>query len=330
MRPTSSALLLGIVLLTTAAIEAADKVKVEKVEYGGWPNNLKISNGEAELIVTLDVGPRIISYRLANGKNVFKNYDDQLGGMGEKDWKIRGGHRLWVAPEDPKRTYFADNLPVGHEVLGDGTVRFQPGPEVGFGLQKVMDVRLAPSGSEVTVTHVIHNFGGGPTEMAAWSLSVMAPGGVEIIPLPPKGKHPGSAENAKSAADFAPNQVLALWPFTDLKDPRWDLGSRFITLTQDPKAAGPTKLGLSVRTGAVGYLNGGTMFVKKFERIGGAAYPDGGVNYETFTNADMLEMESLGPLVKVGRGGDVKHVERWEIVPAKDRKAAEEHLTKAR
>ncbi len=43
-------------------------VTVEKVEYQGWKNNLRLSNGDVELIVTLDIGPRILSYRLANGK----------------------------------------------------------------------------------------------------------------------------------------------------------------------------------------------------------------------------------------------------------------------
>jgi hypothetical protein len=43
---------------------------VEVIEYRGWKNNLRLANGDAELIVTLDVGARIISYRLANGFNV--------------------------------------------------------------------------------------------------------------------------------------------------------------------------------------------------------------------------------------------------------------------
>ena len=43
---------------------------VEVVEYRGWKNNLRLTNGDAELIVTLDVGPRVISYRLGTGVNV--------------------------------------------------------------------------------------------------------------------------------------------------------------------------------------------------------------------------------------------------------------------
>ena len=39
-----------------------------------------------------------------------------------------------------------------------------------------------------------------------------------------------------------------------------------------------------------------------------------GASYETFTNADMLELETLGPLVRLGPGEAVEHVERWELI----------------
>ena len=61
---------------------------MEVVEYRGWKNNLRLANADAELVVTLDVGPRVISYRLANGVNVFKNYDAMMGGTGETEWQI--------------------------------------------------------------------------------------------------------------------------------------------------------------------------------------------------------------------------------------------------
>ena len=51
--------------------------------FGGWPNNVRLANEHAELIITLDVGPRVISYRTTGGENVFKTFDDQLGGSGE-------------------------------------------------------------------------------------------------------------------------------------------------------------------------------------------------------------------------------------------------------
>jgi len=35
---------------------------VDVIEYRGWKNNLRLTNGDVELVVTLDVGPRVISY----------------------------------------------------------------------------------------------------------------------------------------------------------------------------------------------------------------------------------------------------------------------------
>jgi hypothetical protein len=40
---------------------------IENVSYGGWPNCLRIANDEVELIVTTDVGPRVIRYGFIGG-----------------------------------------------------------------------------------------------------------------------------------------------------------------------------------------------------------------------------------------------------------------------
>jgi hypothetical protein len=55
----------------------------------------------------------------------------------------------------------------------------------------------------------------------------------------------------------------------------------------------------------------GTLFVKRAAVIGGARYPDGGCNFELFTNPDFLEVETLGPLVELDPGETAEHVERW-------------------
>lgn len=305
----------GLVALAAspgAALAQKGNVTVEKVEYQGWKNNLRLSNGDVELIVTLDIGPRILSYRLANGKNVLKEYPDQMGQSGEDEWKIRGGHRLWCGPEDHTRTYALDNEPVSYEEVSPGIVKVRPKPDTTYGIQKEIEIQVPTSGSRIKLIHRITNLGAKPTELAPWSISVMAPGGVEIIPLPPKRPHPGSPKNAKSAADYAAEQVIIPWPYLDFQDPRWHFGSKFITLRQDPNK-GPTKLGLAHKTGGVGYLNGGTLFVKRFDFVDGKTYPDSGVNFETFTNEDMLEIETLGPIVSLEPGKTVEHLEHWEL-----------------
>ena len=285
---------------------------MDVVEYRGWKNNLLLTNGDVELIITLDVGPRVIAYRLPGGFNVLKNYDSMMGGMGESEWQIRGGLRFWLAPEDLTRTYFPDNRPVKWEKTGDLAVRFVPPPETEYGVQKEMELQLDQHGSRVDVKLKVTNIGSKPTDLAPWAPTVMAPGGMEIIPLPPKKPHPGHVSNAKSPADYAPNQELILWPYFDFADRRWSFGSRYIFLRQDVNK-GPTKIGLAHRMGWVVYLNSGNLFVKRFDYREGAIYPDLGTRYQTFSNEDMLEMETVGELVTLQPGKSASLVESWEL-----------------
>ena len=282
------------------------------VEYRGWKNNLLLSNGAVELVVTLDVGPRVIAYRLPGGFNVMKNYDSMMGGTNEAEWQIRGGHRFWLAPEDLTRTYFPDNRPVKWEQTGPHSAKFLPPPEDEYGVQKEMHLAISASGTKVEVTLKVTNIAKTSTELAPWGPTVMAPGGVEIIPLPPKAPHPGSTKNARSPADYAPNQELILWPYFDFTDTRWQFGHRYALLRQDVNK-GPTKIGLAHRMGWVAYLNSHVLFVKRFDYREGAIYPDRGTRYQTFSNEDMLEMETVGELATLAPGQSAQLVESWEI-----------------
>ncbi|MEY2906074.1 MAG: hypothetical protein RLZZ408_545, partial [Verrucomicrobiota bacterium] len=269
----------------------------ETVPFGGWNNCLRLSNAEAELIVTLDVGPRILSYRRPGGANVLKNYQGQLGGCGEKEWMIRGGHRLWIAPEDELLSYHLDNEPVSRVSEGEGRVTISSRMASPHPLRKDLSITLADKGSRVDLLHSITNEGSTPITLATWALTVMAPGGTEIIPQPPLGEHP---------RDLLPNRTAVLWPYTDLSDPRWKLGRSYFLLRQQADGT-PTKIGLAHGERWVGYLLGEDLFLKTFPLVKGAPYPDGGCNFETFTNADMLEIESLGPLATLQPGESTSH-----------------------
>lgn len=276
-------------------------MQTQTVPFAGWANNIALNNGHAELIVTTEVGPRIISFKTPRGQNVLKNYSEQMGTSGESEWKIRGGHRLWIAPEG-EISYALDNSPVKHEVTGN-TVRLENDPIAPWGIRKVLTISLAENSSEVTIHHKIINESDTEVELASWALSVMAPGGLEIIPLPALGEHP---------RDLLPNRLIVPWPYTDMTDPRWRFGWKFITLRQT-QDGGPTKLGLAHREKWVAYLNGDSLFVKTFDYVEGATYPDFGCNFETFTNTEMLEVESLGPLRKLKPGESTDHVEKWYL-----------------
>jgi len=272
------------------------------VEFNGWDRNVRLANREVELIVTQDVGPRIIRFGFIGERNLFAEIENQQGGVEEDEWMLRGGHRLWLAPEVKPMTYELDNTPIEAVEIPDGVrTRQAVGPL--SGIVKTMDITLSQDANEVRIVHSLVNKGKNTMRVAPWALTVMAPEGMAVIPLPARIPH---------TERLTHNQEWSLWAYTDLSDPRWTFGARYVLFRQDRKK-GPTKIGMAHREGWVGYVLGEYLFLKRFDWTEGGAYPDGGVNFETFSNEEFLEIESLGPLVAIEPGQSVAHEEQWEL-----------------
>ncbi len=291
----------ALALIVTISLSAA--VKIEKIQYRGWPNCYRITNGEVELIATSDVGPRIIRYGFVGGQNLFKEFGDQLGKQGESSWQPRGGHRVWMAPEDPVLTYAPDNSPIHAEVRGD-VLELSGNIEKETGLQKRMSLKLAATGSDVEVIHRLTNKGTKAREFAVWALTMMAQGGMGIAAFPPRGTH---------EKDLTPTNPLAMWAYTDFSDRRWQFTAKYLLLRQDPKNSNAQKAGLFHRNTVGAYLLGSDLFIKRAAAREARRYPDFGCSYETFTNEQFLEMETLGELSDVGPGGSLEHSEHWSL-----------------
>jgi hypothetical protein len=276
------------------------------IPYRGWQNTLRLANEEMELLVTTDVGPRILVYKAPSGENVLKTFDDQLGSSGEQQWRIRGGHRLWLAPEDALLSYHLDNGPVAWRYDSfSGEVVVESVQDSPQRIRKTLGILSAAQGSRVSLRHTVVNEGDQPIMLSVWALTVMQAQGLEVIPQPPLGEHP---------RDLLPNRGVVLWPYTDLSDLRLTLGTKFWLLRQAPDYP-PIKIGLAHREKWIAYLSGETLYLKTFDYNPTAAYPDGGCNFETFTDSEMLEIESLGPLVTLQPGESTNHHETWHLFP---------------
>jgi hypothetical protein len=288
---------------------------VEKISYRGWNNAWRLSNGTVELIVLADVGPRIVRYGFCGAENILHEVPADAGLTGGSDFRLYGGHRLWVWPEVP-RTYFPDNRPVSVHQSGE-TLRFTSPVEdfpPGTQLQKELELSLDPAGSQVRIGHRISNRGSIAIELAVWCPTMMRAGGRVILPLPPRA--------AMDAEHFQSVGPLTLWSFTDLADPRWILGTEFIQLRQDTHPTGrfPEQMtGIFNPAGWGAYFYGDALFVKRAAPIARAAYPDFGCNFEIFTNPEFLELETLAPKGELHPGESASHTEVWGLfrdVPA--------------
>ena len=292
--------LAALLVMGSAVVNAA--VTVEKIPYAGWPNCYRLSNGEVELIVTSDVGPRIIRYGFVGGQNLFVELEEDLGKTGGDNWRLYGGSRLWVGPEDAVYSYGADNDPVQIEISGSSLTAQAPVEHTG--VQKGIKVELSDEGSAVRVVYTLANRTIWPLRVATWVLTMMAPGGAGITTLPPRGTHPEV---------LAPTNPLIVFAFTNMADPRWSWLEKYIVLRQDPQNADPEKIGLFNPATRGAYLLNGELFVKKFAASAEEEYPDMGSSYETFTNERFLEIETLGPLRTLGPGESIEHLEEWSL-----------------
>jgi hypothetical protein len=166
-----------------------------------------------------------------------------------------------------------------------------------------MRITLSPEGSRVRIYHRITNKNLWGIELAPWAITIFR-GGVTILPQEPYRSHD---------AALLPARPLVLWHYTDLGDPRFRIGKKFILLKPDATMHEPQKIGIANKQGWAGYLKNKTLFIKRSEYKEGAPYPDYGSSMETYTAEAFMEIETLGPLERLEPGAFAEHVEIWTL-----------------
>ena len=279
---------------------------MQYVDYKQFGKCAKLSRGGKTMLVTVDVGPRVIYYGFDGGENIFYEdvedlinkggefFDNNLKGKGI--WHIYGGHRLWKCPEYLD-TYYPDNAPVEVIEKEDG-VTFVSEIEITTGLQKSVEISMDEKGN-ATLKHKFVNKGKtATTPIALWALSVLDKGAKAYIPI------------STQDTGLLPNRNISLWSYTDIKDGRLSILNDAIVLQQkDVKQ--PIKIG-TFACGPISVDIKGMKFTIEINSPDGE-YGDNNCNVETYTNDIMLEVETLSPIKSVAVGEEVIHIEKWSL-----------------
>ncbi len=285
--------------------------RLEEIDHPDWRAFLRLTSDTLELRIPTQFGIRILHFGWAGEENLF--WTAPTASDAPDLWRVYGGHRLWHAPEHPVRTYQPDNTPIEWRWDGAQLLLRQP-TEPQTGIQK--EVVITPLRDSVQVRHRLINRNLWEVRLAAWALSVMRPSGIAWIPQEPYRPHPEA---------LLPVRRVALWAYTDMSDSRLRCGTRLIQVHQDPSATHPLKIGVSNSLGWMAYTLGATLFVKRYAFDPSADYPDFGCNTEVFTNAEMLELETLSPLMTLPPDGVLEHTEQWSLHRL-DRPMTDEYL----
>lgn len=288
----------------------AKSIHIEKIAHEDYGTCLKLSNRSVTVIISLDYGPRILHFSPNDGPNLlFFNRDPDYVKKGPDFdrvfypgayWNIRGGNRLWVAPHSYPDAFYPDNEPLEYVALESGA-RFTPKPRTHTGAQLSTDVLLDEEAPAITIKHSVWNLNPEPRKWAAWSITSVDAGGIEIIPL------------SQRQTGVLPNRQVVYWPYTNIEDERIILKNRYAVLVHDRNAAVPLKIGFNNDTGWACWANKGMCLTIRYEHVDCAEYPDFGVSYETFADDRMVEMEVLSPLKILQPGESVSLSEKWNL-----------------
>ncbi len=274
-------------------------------DFYGLPT-CSLSNAHLCVEYLAEAGPRLVRLFVtgsAAGRNLLAELPEMAWPTPFGDYHVRGGHRLWHAPEAMPRTYVPDDHGLTITEVPGGVELRQPA-EAPTGLRKSLIIHLQPDQPVLTLTHCITNEGLWPAQLSPWAITQLCLGGVVVLP------QPGRSADGNG---LHPDRHLVLWPYARWNDPRLNLHDDY-WLFQAQSRLPPCKFGYLNAHGWVGYLWEDVFFLKGFQPQVERLHPDQNCNVEVYCNDQFVELETVAPLARLEPGEMVSHVERWRFV----------------
>ena len=262
-------------------------------------NTLFADNGIIEIGIPLDFGIRISHLSYLGEENLFFEQPIDMEDLSTQEgWRVRGGHRLWIAPESENNVYYPDNFPVSYEITGD-TIKVSQEEDEWLNIKKTVYITFEGE-SSLKIRHEVLNLSDETKRCALWGVTSVAPCGQEIIPLPLRE---GGASHLNR---------FSTWDYTSLGDERVEY-KRDKVIINHTCLEQKYKIGIGHPSGAVTYKNKGVVFEKSFDIDINQTYPDGDVSFETFLCKHMVEIEALSPYKEILPGKTAEFEERWRL-----------------
>lgn len=280
-------------------------------DYKGFGKCLYMTNGTVDIIASLDIGPRILRYGYVGEDNIFiadtenkcivhQTSDELKSYYGEEHYYCTyGGHRIWQAPEVHPKSHYPDNFPIEHEILENG-VRLIAPVQFRNNIQSSITLTFRGEGTEIDLHQEIKNTSRFSQDLALWSITMCATGGVAI-----------TRRNTMSLPG-SPNMNIALWSHANFINGTTFIGNKYITVVQPDGPA--IKFGLKLEHGDTYYVNGDTVFKKEFKpNYPYGNYPDWNSNFETYSCKFFTELEFLSEYTKLAPQQSVALDESWSL-----------------
>lgn len=283
------------------------EVTVTSVSYHGWPDCYLLSNGSVEAVVVPAIG-RVMQLRLAGAaEGTFwenRALYGQLPPLNSSEWINFGGDKCWPAPQSdwplhlgrdwPPPVAF-DSRPL-EAVAGELGVVLTSPVDPGFGIQVTRHVELDAEQPVMRIRTEYRKICGDAVKVGVWSITQMQDPERVFMLLPDQSAFPDGYVYLMPAE---PNELR--------------IDGRLLSLERHPNEC--TKIGSDATSLA---WVGRNCVVRIDAETGPGEYPDGGCVTEVYTNSDPLpyvELEAMGPLVKLSAGERIERSTVYTIMP---------------
>ncbi len=286
-------------------------IEIKEIDYENFGKCIELSNGKIKLVVSIDIGPRILSFSLDDGKNVLFNDSSRIykedsesvkSYYGENKIRYRyGGHKLITTPEIMPDSFYPDNDPVTYSIENNRIVLEQKEQDKNK-ISITIEIIMNEKENDVMIVHAVKNLSKSPINIGISASTDVNANGVLVIP-----------QNKSFISEFLPNRSFALWPYAKINDQRLFAGDDFITIKQDNNISDKFKLGVNNYSNWAAYFCCNNIFIKNYVHNKQAKYPDFNSSFEVFVDENLLEICTLSPLNVLKPGEVIKHVENWSI-----------------
>jgi hypothetical protein len=270
-------------------------MQINNIKFENIENCYEIICGNQKMIISANFGPRILYFGFKNGSNIL--FADRDSKVTYNNWKIYGGHRLWISPE-ANDTYSPDNQTV--QVLkSENAIQFTFNDEK---LQLDRTIKISEKNKRFQVEHIVENIGKFLYPGAIWALTCVNPIGTVFLPW-------------NSLGHWTMSKII-YWQ-------NWAGHTSKITSSQYQKtqdlflikANGEEgKVGTAGYEGFIGITTADYTFIKKFNRSLTQDYPDDNCAIECYTSSNFIELETLSPNTIFMPGVPVSHTEEWILL----------------
>lgn len=271
---------------------------VKEIFHPEYGKCVHVIAGPVTALVTIDKGPRILSYSFTGQENIL--YTEPKPKQ-EGVFHPLGGHRITISPEQ-EASYYPDNEPVTYTVSEDG-VEFTAPRRRESGLQLSMELLFNEHTADMMAVHTLKNHSKERVHVGLWSITMLLPGGTLLLP-----------QNIAPSDASAPNRVFAFWPGSSPQDYRLHLGENDQYIRLDAQCENrPLSLGINNQPGWAAYVLGENTLLQRYVHSEGVWYPNHGCSFRASITGNCLQLETFSPLYWVEPGNTIRHAENYSL-----------------